>query len=119
MNNNSCSRDIFKPFKLPEGMTPSSQDIISALNEYSIDTLHEIDEYKKVSTMSEKELESLKRKYSVARHQIYLLYKDYNEESKSWMNEKELLLNKINNLNDTLTIDSVKLQEYDVIVYIN
>ena len=56
-------------------MAPSSQDIISSLNEYLIDTLQELEEYKKISVMSEKELEVLKRKYSVARHQISLLYK--------------------------------------------
>ena len=39
MNANSSAKDIFQPFKLPEGMSPSSQDIISALNEYLIDTL--------------------------------------------------------------------------------
>jgi hypothetical protein len=39
MNNKSAAKDIFQPFKLPPGMAPSSQDIISALNEYLIDTL--------------------------------------------------------------------------------
>lgn len=39
MNYNSAAKDIFHPFKLPDGMAPSSQDIISALNEYLIDTL--------------------------------------------------------------------------------
>ena len=39
MNNSSSAKDIFQPFKLPPGMAPSSQDIISALNEYLIDTL--------------------------------------------------------------------------------
>jgi hypothetical protein len=32
-------KDLLQPFKLPPGMTPSSQDIISALNEYLVDTL--------------------------------------------------------------------------------
>lgn len=39
MNSNSAAKEIFKPFRLPPDMTPSSQDIISALNEYLIDTL--------------------------------------------------------------------------------
>ena len=39
MNKTSSAKDIFQPFKLPAGMAPSSQDIISALNEYLIDTL--------------------------------------------------------------------------------
>jgi hypothetical protein len=114
MNINSSAKDIFQPFKLPPGMTPSSQDIISALNEYLIDTLQELDEYKKVSSMSEKELDSLKRKYSVSRHQISLLYKEYIDEAKNWKEEKENYLSTIKKLNDSIAIDSVKLQEYDV-----
>ena len=39
--------------------------------------------------MSEKELETLRRKYSVARHQISLLYKDYLEEANVWKKENE------------------------------
>lgn len=39
MNSHSAAKEIFQPFKLPPGMAPSSQDIISALNQYLIDTL--------------------------------------------------------------------------------
>ena len=42
MNRNSSAKDIFQPLKLPPGMAPSSQDIISALNEYLLDTLQAI-----------------------------------------------------------------------------
>ena len=118
MNSNSSAKDIFQPFKLPPGMTPSSQDIISALNEYLIDTLQELEEYKRVSSMSEKELDSLKRKYSVARHQISLLYKEHIDETKNWKNEKENLIATIKKLNDTISVDSVKLQEYDVLFFL-
>lgn len=64
--------------------------------------------------MAEKELESLKRKYAVARHQISILYRDYIDETKSWKDEKETLTQTIKKLNDTIAVDSVKLQEYDV-----
>jgi len=64
--------------------------------------------------MSEKDLETLKRKYSVVRHQISLLYKDYIEESKAWKSEKENLLSSIKKLNDVINVDAVKLQEYSV-----
>lgn len=113
MNNNSSAKDILQPLKLPTGMAPSSQDIISALNEYLIDTLQELEEYKKISMMSEKDLENLKRKYSVSRHQISLLYKDYLNESKAWKAQKENLESTIKRLTDTINTDSVKLQEYD------
>jgi hypothetical protein len=64
--------------------------------------------------MAEKELETLKRKYAVARHQISLLYKDHIEETKTWKGEKESLSDTIKKLTDTIAIDAVKLQEYDV-----
>ena len=74
----------------------------------------ELEEYKKISHLSEKDLETLKRKYSVVRHQISLLYRDYIDESKTWKSEKENLVNTIKKLNDVISVDSVKLQEYQV-----
>ena len=68
--------------------------------------------------MSEKDLETLKRKYSVVRHQISLLYRDYIDESNSWKSEKENLVNTIKKLNDVISVDSVKLQEYQVLISI-
>jgi hypothetical protein len=50
MNSTSSAKDIFQPLKLPEGMAPSSQDIISALNEYLIDTLIVIQKYLNTET---------------------------------------------------------------------
>lgn len=91
LNSNSSAKDIFQACKLPAGMAPSSQDIIAALNEYLIDTLQELDEYKRVSHMSERDLETLRRKYSVARHQVSLLYKEYLSESAEWKAEKARL----------------------------
>ncbi len=74
-----------------------------------------MEEYKKVASMSEKELETLRRKYSVARHQISLLYKDYLEEGNVWKKEKEQLQASIKKLSEQINLDSLKLQEYDVI----
>ena len=70
MNATSSAKDIFQPFKLPPGMSPSSQDIIAALNEYLLDTLQELEEYRRVCGRAEKELDNLKRKFAVSRHQI-------------------------------------------------
>ncbi len=64
--------------------------------------------------MAEKDLEKLKSKYSVQRHQLSLLYKDYLEENNLWKNEKTNLSNEIHKLNGVIDINSVKLQEYDV-----
>lgn len=69
--------------------------------------------------MSEKELETLRRKYSVARHQISLLYKDYLEEGNVWKKEKEQLQANIKKLGEQINLDSLKLQEYDVFINLN
>ena len=113
MNSNSSAKDIFQVSKLPAGMAPSSQDIIASLNEYLIDTLQELDEYKKISVLSEKDLELLRRKYSVARHQVSLLYKDHLSESEAWQKEKSRLEETVRRLTETTQADSIKLQEYD------
>jgi hypothetical protein len=78
--------------------------------------LKELEEYKKLSTISEKDLEGLKRKYSIARHQISLLYTDYIKESDEWKREKKSLETENKKLNDIIEVDAVKLQEYDVTI---
>lgn len=73
-----------------------------------------MDEYKKITSLAEKDLETLKRKFSVARHQLSMLYKEHIEEANKWKTEKEKYLSTIKKLNETVAVDSVKLQEYDV-----
>jgi predicted nucleic acid-binding Zn-ribbon protein len=118
--------------KLPNGITQSSKDIISALNEYLVDALQvkifnstsfllkliflkELDEYKNVNSEIEKELEKLKRKYVVQRHQLSLLYKDHLEEIDKLKNDNNNLMNENQKLNDQINIETVKLQEFQVI----
>jgi centrosomal protein CEP290 len=113
MNATSGARDIFNPFKLPPGMSPSSQDVIAALNEYLIDTLQELDDYRTICGKAEKELESLKRKFSVAKHQLALLYREHVDETDEWRKERERLASVNKRLNDAIAVDAVKLQEYD------
>ena len=101
--NRSGLADTFHILKLPPNMSPSSNDVISALNEYLVDTLQvrviflslpltnafdikELSEYKRIYSVAEKDLEKLKSKYSVQRHQLSLLYKDYIEENNLWKN---------------------------------
>lgn len=73
-----------------------------------------MEENQKLNSKAEKELESLKRKLSVARHQMSLMYKDFTEQTRQAKIEKENYLKTIKNLNDTVAVDSVKLQEYEV-----
>ena len=65
-------------------------------------------------TIAEKDLEKLKNKYSVQKHQLSLLYKDYIEENNLWKNEKENLTNELQKQHTIIDINAVKLQEFDV-----
>jgi len=109
----SAAKDIFRTLTLPEGMAPSSQDVIAALNEYLIDTLQELDEYRKLSGAAETQLEALRRKYSVARHQISLLYNEYIEAAGVWKKEKARFEEAEIKRAEQIAGDSAKLQEYE------
>lgn len=74
-----------------------------------------MEEYKAISSAVEKDLEKLKRKYSVQRHQLALLYKEHIEDNEKWQADKTNMLNENKKLHEKIETDSVKLQEYDVI----
>ena len=57
----------------------------------------------------------MKNKYSVQKHQLSLLYKDYIEENNLWKSEKENLTNEIRKQSTIIDVNSVKLQEFDVL----
>ena len=67
-----------------------------------------------MASTSEKELTYLRRKFGVSRHQMQIFYKEYMHESQAWKSEKEQLNKTITELNNTIKVDKVKLQEYDV-----
>ncbi|KAK3738058.1 hypothetical protein QZH41_012933 [Actinostola sp. cb2023] len=73
-----------QPLLLPEGMTPSSSEIIGSLNEHLIQTLQELSLKEEMIVKMEKDLENYKRKFSVITHQQGILYSDYTEEKKKW-----------------------------------
>uniref|UniRef100_A0A670ISG1 Centrosomal protein 290 n=1 Tax=Podarcis muralis TaxID=64176 RepID=A0A670ISG1_PODMU len=68
---------VFKAVNLPEGMAPSSVNIINSQNEYLIYLLQELENKEKLLKKLEEALEDYKRKVAVARHQQGLLYKEY------------------------------------------
>ena len=45
---------------------------------------------------------------------MQIFYKEYMHESQAWKSEKEQLNKTITELNNTIKVDKVKLQEYDV-----
>ncbi|KAM7435378.1 hypothetical protein ABFA07_014699 [Porites harrisoni] len=78
-----------QPMPLPQGMTPSSTEIIASLNEHLIHILQEISLKEKLLVKMEKDLELFKRKFSVILHQKGLLYSDYLREKEKWEEEKK------------------------------
>lgn len=71
------SNVVFKGVDLPDGIAPSSANIINSQNEYLIHILQELEcKENKLKTL-EDSLEDYNRKFAVIRHQQSLLYKEY------------------------------------------
>ncbi|NWS56235.1 CE290 protein, partial [Chunga burmeisteri] len=68
---------VFQPVSLPEGMVPSSVNMINSLNEYLIHLIQELENKEQLLKQLEKAVEDYKRKFAVIRHQQGLLYKEY------------------------------------------
>lgn len=73
-----------QPMPLPQGMTPSSTDIIASLNEHLVQVLQELSLKEQLLEKMEKDLDLFKRKFSVILHQKGLLYADYLREKEKW-----------------------------------
>lgn len=94
----------FQTIALPEGMAPTSSDVIASLNEHLVQVLQvcilymsfcwrntapiiilffqELSLKEKLLLEMEESLEVYKRKFAVARHKQGLIYKDYVEKKK-------------------------------------
>ncbi|KAF6117929.1 centrosomal protein 290 [Phyllostomus discolor] len=107
------SNVVFKGIDLPDGMAPSSANIINSLNEYLIHILQEL-EYKENKLKDlEGSLEDYNRKFAVIRHQQSLLYKEYLSEKETWKTESETMKEEKKKLESQIQQDTIKVKEYN------
>ncbi|XP_019370373.1 PREDICTED: centrosomal protein of 290 kDa isoform X3 [Gavialis gangeticus] len=103
---------IFRTVNLPDGMVPSSANIINSQNEYLIHLLQELENKEQLLKKLEGGVEDYKRKFAVIRHQQGLLYKEYQSEKESWQNESEKMKEEKKKLEEQKEQDAVKIKEY-------
>ncbi|XP_048660214.1 centrosomal protein of 290 kDa isoform X1 [Marmota marmota marmota] len=107
------SNVVFKGVDLPEGITPSSANIINCQNEYLIHLLQELEIKEKKLKNLEESLEDYNRKFAVLRHQQSLLYKEYLSEKETWKTESETIKEEKKKLEDQIQQDAIKIKEYN------
>ncbi|XP_068951217.1 centrosomal protein of 290 kDa isoform X1 [Petaurus breviceps papuanus] len=107
------SNIVFRGVDLPDGMTPSSANIINSQNEYLIYILEELENKEQMLKKLEDSLEEYNRKFAVIRHQQGLLYKEYLSEKKIWQTESEKLREEKKKLEDQVEQDAIRVKEYN------
>ncbi|CAM5084516.1 unnamed protein product [Eretmochelys imbricata] len=104
---------VFRGVNRPEGMTPSSANIVNSQNEYLIHLLQELENKELLLQKLEEAVEEYKRKFAVIRHQQGLLYKEYQSEKENWQTESEKMKEERKKLEDQKQQDAMKIKEYN------
>jgi len=102
-----------QPMSLPQGMTPSSTEIIASLNEHLIHVLQELSLKEELLAKMEKDLELFKRKFSVILHQKGLLYADYLREKEKWDEERRASDEEKASMELSREHDKIRLLEFE------
>ncbi|XP_072720875.1 centrosomal protein of 290 kDa isoform X7 [Ciconia boyciana] len=103
---------VFQTVNLPEGIVPSSVNMINSLNECLIHLIQELENKEQLLKQLEDAVEDYKRKFAVIRHQQGLLYKEYQSQKERWQKESEDMKDEKKKLEEQKEQDATKIKAY-------
>ncbi|XP_075352705.1 centrosomal protein of 290 kDa isoform X7 [Mycteria americana] len=103
---------VFQTVNLPEGMVPSSVNMINSLNECLIHLIQELENKEQLLKQLEDAVEDYKRKFAVIRHQQGLLYKEYQSQKERWQKESDDMKDEKKKLEEQKEQDATKIKAY-------
>ncbi|BFZ24638.1 hypothetical protein BsWGS_27677 [Bradybaena similaris] len=116
LHDSNAGIGLFSMVKLPDGMVPSSSEVIGSLTEHLIIVLQELSQREALLKNVETSLNTYKRKYAVLRHQQGLLYQEHLQEKKKWQEEMNTCTKRLRELQGQREEDLVHIQEFNRLI---